>query len=105
MTYVEAMELVGYHRMIRRAGWDRLEAVSVKEDYFDDFLNYKPGRVFKEDGSWTWEGDTKLVCWRLDNGDGNPTGTFGNYEPTAEDLEATDWEVYDETKLWAEDEE
>jgi hypothetical protein len=71
---------------------------------FDEFGKYKPGRVFKQDGSFTWDGDTKLVCWRLDNGDGEPSGTYGDFEPTPEDEQATDWEIYDERQLWDDDE-
>jgi hypothetical protein len=42
--------------------------------------------------------------WDLDNGEGSTSGSYWIYKPTPEDMEATDWEVYDAKKLWPEDE-
>ena len=41
--------------------------------------------------------------WDLDNGEGGTSGSYWLYKPSTADIEATDWEVYDAKKLFADD--
>jgi hypothetical protein len=90
MTYVEAMALIRDHEegssKVRRAMWDRHLAVNHFDHYGLDAANDQFSRV--------------PTMWDLDNGEGSTSGSYRIYKPTPEDLQATDWEVYDPDKLF-----
>lgn len=60
--------------MICRQGWDMFRVVSYDDD---------PDKKEHE-----------IVEWELRNGEGMATGKFWSYEPSADDLAATDWKEY-----------
>lgn len=86
MTYDEAMHQAREEgRMVRRPEWDPGAAVNfiqLSEGEFDDV-----------------EVPT-CVLWDLDNEVEIESGSHENFEPTPQDLIATDWEIYDSAKLF-----
>jgi hypothetical protein len=94
MTFEEAMQLIRDHEeeyyKVRRSVWDRHLAVNHFFHYGLDATKDQFDRV--------------PTMWDLDNGEGSTSGSYWIYKPTPEDMEATDWEVYDAKKLWPEDE-
>ncbi len=93
MTYEEAMRLIENDKTrelkVRRPHWKRREAVGYFEHYDDEHFYDDAHPV-----EWL------PTLWSLDNVHGWNTGVFGEYDPTAEDKEATDWEIYDRDKLY-----
>jgi hypothetical protein len=93
MTYVEAMALIREREeeycKVRRAMWDRQLAVNHFYHYGLDAANDQFDRV--------------PTMWDLDNGEGSTSGSYWIYKPTPEDMEATDWEVYDAERLFHDD--
>jgi hypothetical protein len=93
MTYDEAMRLIENDRSgrvkVRRPHWDKEDAVGYY-DYRDE------ERFYDDDCPVEW----LPTLWNLDNAHGWDTGCFEQYYPTAEDKQATDWELYDQYKLY-----
>jgi hypothetical protein len=94
MTFEEAMSLIRDSgddlAKVRRQLWDRQIAVN----YFTHYRCDASGDVF----------DRALTMWDLDNGEGSISGAYWIYKPTPDDMEATDWEMYDANKLFSDDE-
>ena len=89
MTYQEAMQFIrdseNEFKKVRRPGWNR--NLGVNHFYHYDAINDMPDRA--------------PTMWDLDNGEGSTSGSYWLYKPTTDDIEATDWEVYDAEKLFA----
>ncbi len=91
MTFTEAMEFIRDHEeefsKVRRSIWDRHLVVNHFYHYACDATNDEFNRV--------------PTMWDLDNGQGSTSGSYWIYKPTPDDIEATDWEIYDANKLFA----
>ena len=91
MTYKEAMQFIRDNEnefiKVRRPGWNRNFAVNHFFYYYA--TNDVPGRA--------------PTMWDLDNGEGGTSGSYWIYKPSKDDIEATDWEVYDAKKLFPDD--
>jgi hypothetical protein len=94
MTFEEAMKFIRDHeddfKKVRRPAWDRHLAVNHFFHYRFDATNDLPDRM--------------PTMWDLDNGEGDTSGSYWLYTPMPDDMEATDWEVYDAKKLFPDDE-
>lgn len=93
MTFEAAMDFIrdhqGDYRKVRRSAWDRHLAVGIFSHYRCDATHDSPVRL--------------PTMWDLDNKDGETSGSYWIYQPAPADMEATDWEVYDAEKLFADD--
>ncbi len=90
MTFTEAMTLIRDHEeefyKVRRSIWDRHLVVNHFYQYASDAINDEFKRV--------------PTMWDLDNGEGSTSGSYWPYKPSPDDMEATDWEIYDANKLF-----
>lgn len=77
MSFPEAMDLVKVGKMVTRPHWVILRTLVSNEVYGSD----DPG-------------DQDVMDFWLDNLSGSRSGSFSPYEPTDEDIAATDWMIY-----------